>query len=65
MTLSIGLESSRERKGLGGIFFGIIYHLGCLGKKAIFRAIFGSRKIQSSSSSFWCHKNQQVCSSNE
>ena len=55
MTLGIGLESSREIKGFGGIFFGNIYHLGWLGKKGI-QAVFGSRKIQSSSSPFWCHK---------
>ena len=36
MTLSIDLESSRERKGFGDIFFWNIYHLGCLSKKAIF-----------------------------
>ena len=54
MTLGIGLESSKKRKGFGGIFFLGLYHLGWLGKKA-FGAIFGSRKIQSSSP-FWCHK---------
>ena len=49
------LNIQTEIKGFGGIFFGNIYHLCWLGKKGI-QAVFGSRKIQSSSSPFWCHK---------
>ena len=55
MTLGIGLESSREIKGFGGIFFGMIYHLGWLCKNA-----FGQSLVQEKFSllllHFWCHK---------
>ena len=54
MTLGIGLESSREIKGFCGIFLGIYIILVGLAKR--FQAVFGSRKIHSSSSPFWCHK---------
>ena len=39
------------------------YISSSLARKEGIRVVFGSRKIQSSSSPFWCHKNQQVCSS--
>ena len=55
MTLGIGLESSRERKGFGGIFF-FLDDTSWLARLEGIRAVFGSRKIQSSSSPFWCHK---------
>ena len=54
MTLGIGLESSRERKGFCGIFFGNISSWLALPEGI--RAVFHLRKIQSSSSPFWCHK---------
>ena len=54
MTLGIGLESSRERKGFSDIFFGMIS--SWLDRQEGIWAVFGSRKIQSSSSPFWCHK---------
>ena len=51
MTLGIGLESSREIKGFGGIFFENIS--SWLAQQEGIRAVFGSRKIQSSSSPFF------------
>ena len=54
MTLGISLESSRKRKGFGGIFFGMIS--SWLARQEGIREVFGSRKIQSSSSPFWCNK---------
>ena len=65
MTLGIGFESSKEIKGFGGIFFGNIYIILVGLIRRNFWVVFGSRKIQYSSSPFWCHNNQQVCSPSE
>ena len=54
MTLIIGLESSREIKGLVAFFWDDIS--SWLAWQEGIWTVFGSRKIQSSSSPFWCHK---------
>ena len=62
MTLGIGLDLQGKVKVLVAFFLG--YISSWLARQEGIRAVFGSRKIQSSSP-FWCHKNQQVCSSSE
>ena len=63
MTLGIGLESSREIKGFGGIFLGIYIILVGLARRYSSSLLFKKNSVFFFS--ILVPQNQQVCSSSE